>query len=96
MKNKIVKNEKKQITIEALERRIYKNKIKNKDLTDVSNPDLVIEIVELLLRKPLATHEDFSKSARPFSRTLSLSRNLGLLNDRQLTNKARALILHDN
>ena len=96
MKNKIVKNEKKQITIEALERRIYKNKIKNKDLTDVSNPDLVIEIVELLLRKPLATHEDFSKSARPFSRTLSLSRNLGLLNDRQLTNKARALIQHDN
>ena len=84
------------MTIEALERRIYKNKIKSTDLTDVSNPDLVIEMIELLLRKPLATHEDFSKAARPFSRTLSLSRNLGLLNDRQLTNKARALILHDN
>ena len=96
MEKKQILTEKKQITIEGLERRRFRSKIKSTDLTDISNPDLVIEIIELLNKNPLATYNDFSKSAQPFSRSISLSRNLGLLNNRELTNKARALLVHDN
>ena len=86
------KTETRQTTLGNLGRSNLRTRLKTKDLTDVANPDHVIEIIELLNANPLATEEEFSKSTQPFNRSISLARNWGLLDGRELTNQARALI----
>lgn len=93
MKNQtIAKEDEPEITLRNIGRRRFKIRLKSKDLTDIRNPDLVIEIVRLLALKPDATEQDFSKSTTPFNRTLALSRSWGLLDGKELTNRARALL----
>jgi superfamily II DNA or RNA helicase len=93
MENQIIaKEDEPVITLRNIGRRRFKVPLKPKDLTDIRNPDLVIEIVNLLALKPNATEEDFSKSTTPFNRTLGLARSWGLIDGRVVTNKGRALL----
>jgi len=97
MKNQIItKEDESVITLRNIGRRRFKVPLKPTDLTDIRNPDLVIEIVDILARNPDATEEEFSKSTQPFNRSLHLGRMLGLIDGKEVTNKGRALLELDS
>ena len=82
-----------QITLEMTEKKIFNISLKKNDLPDISNPDLVIEIIELLNENPNARETDFSKGLKPFNRSISLSKKWGLLDEhKSLTNNGRAFL----
>ena len=62
------KTETTQTKLGNLGRSKLRTRLKTKDLTDVANPDHVIEIIQILNANPLATEEEFSKSTQPFIR----------------------------
>ena len=82
----------KQVRLDDIGTRKFKTRLISSDLTDISNPNLIIESVQLLVNNPEATHSDFSKTSRDFSRSKAFSRKLGLIEGDEPTNKARALL----
>ena len=73
-------------------RKKYRVKITQKDISDVRNPDLIIEVVELFNINPNTTEKEFSKGATQFHRATHLAKQFGLLEHKELTNKGRALL----
>ncbi len=80
-----------QRSLQNIGKRKFKVGLKSKDLTNVNNPDQVIELVQLFLNNQHATDTDFSKPYQ-FKRVLALARNLGLIDGNGLTNNSRALL----
>jgi len=96
MNNTVTENQK-QITLVNPKFEKYRIKLSASDLTDISNPDYFIELSELFSKDKNTSLLNFSSSSsRTFSRVISFSNKLGLIIDKEPTNKSRALLELDS
>jgi len=69
----------------------FKVGLKSKHLTNVNNPDFVIELIQLIEENPEEAEKRFSKPYQ-YNRVLAFARNLRLIDGFALTNNSRALL----